>query len=75
MSWTTEVRFSVGTRIFSLRHGVQTVSGVHTASQPAVTGDEATGREANNLPHLMPRLRMRGAIPQLTISFHGVVLS
>jgi hypothetical protein len=33
------------------------------------------GREADTHLHLMPRLKMRGAIPPLPIRLHGIVLS
>jgi hypothetical protein len=47
---------------FSLRHHVQTGSGVHPASYPMDTGGSfSRGVELTTHLHLEPRLRMRGA--------------
>jgi hypothetical protein len=67
----TGVRFLAGAEIFSLRHRVQTGSGVHPAPYPVGTDGSYPGVKAAgtwiwpvNL-HLLPILRMRGAIPPL----------
>jgi hypothetical protein len=57
---------------FSLLQNVQTSSGAHPASSSIATGVlslgvKQLGFEADHL-HLMPRLRMRGAIPPLLIN-------
>jgi len=56
--------------IFSLCHHVQTGSGAHPTSYPlgsgALTpGVKQLGHEADHSSHLVPRLRMCGAIPTL----------
>jgi len=43
MGWTIGVPFPAGPGNFSLRHLVQTVSGVHPALYPMGIGDKATG--------------------------------
>jgi len=60
-------------RFFSLRHRVQTGCGAHPPSYTMGTADSSPGvkwpgREAAHL-HLMPRLRMRGAIPAIPHAF------
>jgi len=57
-----------GAKIFSLRHRVQTGSAAHPTSYPVGTGGSSSGvkrREAEHSRHVVPRLRMRGAIPLL----------
>jgi hypothetical protein len=56
---------------FSLPHNVQIGSGAHTASYPTGTrtlssGVKRPGCETNHSPHLVLRLRIRGAIPPLS---------
>jgi hypothetical protein len=60
-------------RIFSLCHRVQSDSGAHAGSYPMGTGgffpgSKAAGGGVKLTTHLqlVPRLRMRGAIPTLT---------
>jgi hypothetical protein len=62
----------------SLLLSVQTGSGAHSASYTVCKGAFSPGAK---LPehithvHLVPRLRMRGPIPSLSICFHGVVFN
>jgi hypothetical protein len=59
--------------LFSLLHRVHTDSAAHLACYPMNTGGggaltlwvKQLGREADNLLHLVPRIRMRGGIPPL----------
>jgi len=67
---------------FYIRHNVQTGSEAHPASYSMRTGVISLGikwpgREADHLHHLVPRSRMRGAIPPLpnTLSWRGAWLS
>jgi hypothetical protein len=69
--WTV-VRVPAGAGNFSLHHRVQTGSGAHPASYPVGTRGFSPGSKAaggvkliTHL-HLMPRSRMRGAIPPLS---------
>jgi hypothetical protein len=64
------VRFSSGAGNFSLHHRVQNGSEAYLVSYPMGTGDffpgvKRPGRVADHSIHLMPRSRMRGAIPPL----------
>jgi hypothetical protein len=66
----SRVRFPAGARNFSLHHRVQNGSGAHTASFPLGTRSffpsvKRPKREADTRIHLVPRSRMRGAIPPL----------
>jgi hypothetical protein len=69
--WRTGVRFPTGVGIFSLRHRIQTRSGTHPASYPMGTGglfprvQSGRGVKLTTHLHLVPRLRMREAIPPL----------
>jgi hypothetical protein len=49
---------------------LQTNSGAHGAL--CIVGVRQPGREANQSPHLVPRLIRRITIPQFPITFHGV---
>jgi len=48
MGWTAGLRFPAGSGLFFFGHRVQTVSGVHPAPYPMVTGGSFTGREADH---------------------------
>jgi hypothetical protein len=56
-------------------------TGAHPASYPMGTGGSSLGvkwpgREADHSPHLVPRSRMRGAVPPSnTSSWHGAYIS
>jgi hypothetical protein len=59
-----------GDRWDSSRHRVQTGSGAHSSSSPVGIGTlnagaKRPGRKANHSRHVVPRLRMHGAIPAL----------
>jgi hypothetical protein len=61
-------RFLAGTRDFCLLQSVQTVSGNHPVScwnraQYLTVGVKWPRRETDHTPHLVPRLKMSGAIP------------
>jgi hypothetical protein len=70
------VRIPVGARDLSFTQIVQIASGVHPAFLSMGTtalfsmgqeGSKAVGLEIDRSPHLAPRLRMSGAIPQLPL--------
>jgi hypothetical protein len=72
--WRIGVWFPAGTD-FSYLHSVQTGPGAHPASFWMDTGIKQPGHEAGHLPHLVPKLRMRGAIPPLPVRLYGMVLT
>jgi hypothetical protein len=76
--WTIGVRFPVGVGNSLLTTASRPALGLTqppTQSAPGVPspGIKRPGRETDNLPHLAPRLIMRGAIPPLpnTSPWHG----
>jgi len=91
----TGLQFPAGAmmKFYSLRHQVQTASWANPTSYPMSTGSSipwgkaAGGVKLTTYLHLVPRLRMRGALPPLPkyvmrwclikkeIRLHGVVLS
>jgi hypothetical protein len=52
-------------RVYNLDDRIQTGSGVHPASYAMGTGGSFRGVKLTTHLHIMPRLRMRGAIPPL----------
>jgi hypothetical protein len=62
----SRVRFPAGAGNFSFHHRVQTGSGAHPAFYPIGTGGSFPGGvKLTTYLHLVPRSRMRGAIPPL----------
>jgi hypothetical protein len=67
---SSRVRFLAGAGSFSLHHRVQNGSRTHPASHPMGARDSFPGGKAAEMKltthlHLVPRSRMRGAIPPL----------
>jgi hypothetical protein len=74
----SRIRFPARPGNFSLHHRVQTGSGAHLASYPMGTGAFSLWQSGRDVKltthlHLVPRSRMRGAIPPLpnTSSWRG----
>jgi hypothetical protein len=68
--WSAGVRFSAGTRIFSIPYNFQIGSGDHSTSCPADTdgycrGVKRADREANHTPPSSAEVKNNGAIPPL----------
>jgi len=79
--WVTCIRFPVGTGTFSFHHHIHTGSEAHLASYPMGTrgtfpgGKAGGGMKLTTQLLLIPRLRMRGAIPQLPYIFMALCLA
>jgi ABC-type branched-subunit amino acid transport system permease subunit len=79
MGSTTGAQFLLGNDgIFSLCHHIHTGSGAYPAAYPMDTvgkEDRPWAMKLTTHLHLVPRLRMHGAIPLPPIHPHGVVLN
>jgi len=72
--WVND-RGSIPGRGWDLSHCIQTGTGAHPTSYPKGNGDSpGVKRPERDYSHLVPRLRMRGAVPPLphTSSWRGV---
>jgi hypothetical protein len=75
------VRFTAGETDFSFSHSAETGSGAHPVSHPLSTVGSFLGVKVGGgvklttRLHLMPRLRMREAVPSFSTSLHAVLIN